>query len=179
MRHSGVKRENNLSMKCAEAELQIIDVLASGKPGRVPADLSEHLNSCSSCAVLFRECSTGFSSLAEGRKSHIEPGFYDRLIVTELQNRSSSHNLTAVRRVMRYSPTIAAAAASVILGIWIGSRLISPSQSGFSIGSFSGVADGNSYIQNYSSDMHPEDEITVVLEGYLTVNENTVGYDTE
>lgn len=179
MRHSGVKRENNLSMKCSEAELQIIDALASGKPGQVPADLSEHLASCSSCAGLFRECSTGFSSIAEGRKSHIEPGFYDRLIVKELQNRSSSHNLTAVRRIMRYSPTIAAAAASVILGIWIGSRLINPSQTGFPNGSFSGVADGNSLIQNYSSDLHPEDETMAVLEGYLTVNENTDGYVTE
>jgi len=179
MRHSGVKRENNLSMKCSEAELQIIDVLASGKPGQVTADLSEHLASCSSCAGLFRECSTGFAGIAEGRKTLTDPGFYDRLITAEFQKGGNNHPANTIRRIIRYSPTIAAAAASVILGIWIGSRLISPSQSGFPTGGFSGVADGNSLIQNYSSDLHPEDETTAVLEGYLTVNENTDGYGTE
>jgi len=179
MRHSGVKRENNLSMKCSEAELQIIDVLVSGNPGQVTADLSEHLASCSSCAGLFRECSTGFAGIAEGRKTLIDPGFYDGLILALQQRGSNSHGLTTLRRILRYSPTIAAAAASVILGIWIGSRLISPIQQGISNGSLSGVSDGNSLIQNYSSDMHPEDETTAVLEGYLTVNENTDGYDTE
>ncbi|MBK6346025.1 MAG: hypothetical protein IPN08_03940 [Bacteroidales bacterium] len=179
MRDSGVKTENNQDMQCNEAELRIIDLLASGSQEQVSTDLSEHMHACNSCSRFFKECSTGFSGIAEGRKITSDPDFYEKIAGALQQKESTGHRRLPARRILRYSPTIVAAAASVLLGIWIGSRLISPAQSGFSNGSFSSGAGGNSLIQNYDSDLHPEDETTSILVGYLTEIENTDSYDTE
>jgi hypothetical protein len=175
MKLSRVKTENNTNMKCRDAELLIIDWLASGTRQPLPADLSAHLLSCGSCTGLIRNYKTGFLNIAKGRKTDPDPAFYDNLIVAMQQ--SGMKNKAEIRpgRILLYSPALAAAAASVILGVWIGSRLIYPALQVNNSENIHAVADGSALIQEYANDLNPEEDFTLVLEGYLTENENTGG----
>ncbi|MFH1119600.1 MAG: hypothetical protein V1775_07230 [Bacteroidota bacterium] len=179
MRLSGVKTENDPDMKCRDAELLIIDVLASGTQEPVPDNLSVHLLSCDSCSMLFAEYGKGFSNLAEGRKSGPDPAFYDNLVVAMKQQGHKTQVKTNPRRIFLYSPALAAAAASVMLGFWIGSRVIYPTLQMKSSESLPAVAEGSAMMQEYADDLYPEEGYTLMLEGYLAENENTDGDDTD
>lgn len=179
MKQMRVKTEKNPKMKCRDAELMIIDVLEEGKAVELTADLSQHLASCESCSGFLNDVDHGFNELRGGRKSHPDPYFYDRLMIRHQHpGQGQPQKARPVTRIIRMSSVIVAAAA-VFLGIWIGGQLINmmiPTQQDANISSHS---DRTGMIQSYASELHLEDETTLVLESYLFDNENPEGHDTE
>ncbi|NTW24594.1 MAG: DUF3379 domain-containing protein [Lentimicrobium sp.] len=180
MKHLRVKPSNNTVMKCTEAEIRIIDLLTQRKPVELDEELSRHLGSCSSCTRLLNECRNSFDTLLSGRKNKPDPEFYDRLLFRMQQNEvNHPEKEIPVKRIIRLSPMLAAVAASVILGIWIGGQLFTAVSSGALSGNQLEVANRAAQLQAFASDVNLEDESTLALESYLTDDLNATGNDTK
>jgi len=156
-------------MKCNEAEKRIIDLLAQRKSVGLDEDLSRHLESCSSCTSLLNNYRNSFNEMFSGRKSGPDPEFYDRILVKmQTDNVNHPEKAVPVKRIIRLSPVFAAAAASVILGIWIGGQLFTVVSSGAIANSGSDAGSRAAQLQAFASDVNLEDESTLAIESYLT-----------
>lgn len=167
-------------MKCNEAENRIIDLLAQRKSVGLDEDLSHHLESCSSCTSFLNNYRSSFNEMFSGRKSEPDPEFYDR-ILEKMQTDNVNHPEKAipVKRIIRLSPMIAAAAASVILGIWIGGEVFTAVSSGAIANSGLETANRTAQLQAFASDVNLEDESTLALESYLADDLNADNDDTK
>jgi hypothetical protein len=179
MKQMRVKTEINQHMKCRDAEILIIDILAAGKSVDMTEALSQHVYSCNSCSGFLKELVPGFEELNGGRRNIPDPYFYDRLMIRrQHSDQSQTQKARPVTRIIRIGFVVTAAAA-VFLGIWIGGKMINtmlPVQEDTSVSS---LTERTGLIQSYASELHLEDETTLVLESYLFDNENTAGHDTE
>ncbi|MBK6963913.1 MAG: hypothetical protein IPH20_08165 [Bacteroidales bacterium] len=167
-------------MNCREAELLMVDFIAKQTPSDIPAALSEHLSSCSLCMRLYSNCIIDFKVLAAGRRIAPDPGFFDKLSV-RLQSRPglSIHKRKPVRRILHYSPVFLTAAASVILGIWIGSKWFILTQAGIETSNSLSSEERSGMVEAFASEMQLTDESTLALESYFIENENSDNYDAQ
>lgn len=179
MKKNRVKPENKTTMKCTDAIRMISDFPERGKAGDMPAELSRHLETCGACRHFMQNYAAGMAQLRSGQRTAADPEFFDRLVV-RMNSESSTSVAPAgmLARIVRFSPGVVAAAASVVLGIWLGGRLFSYSR---------GLVENNAYplmqrsglLESYAGDLQLEDENTLLIESYLFDNENTNGNDTE
>ena len=167
-------------MKCNEAEKRIIDLLAQRKSVRLDEDLSRHLESCSSCTSSLNNYRAGFNEMFSGRKSEPDPEFYDRILERmQTDHINYPEKTIPFKRIIRLSPMVAAAAASVILGIWIGGQLFTAVSSGSAANSGLETANRAAQLQAFASDVNLEDESTLALESYLADDLNADNDDTK
>lgn len=173
-----VKPEISRSMKCRDAELMIMDFPFRLQPSGVPAELSEHLASCVSCNRFYNGYSSDLDALNAGRRVVPDHAFFDRLS-TNLQTHTDQprRNLKPLRRILHFSPAILTAAASVILGIWIGSKWFILTQAGIETAGSLPSEDRSGMVEAFASEMQLTDESTLALESYFIENENSDNYD--
>jgi len=162
-------------MNCTLAQIKLIS-LHNQADAAFDAMLSDHLQGCRSCLNFSKALDRGFDSLTSDPGRKPETGFFDRLE----QRRSKGVIVSApgnrqLPAVVRLSPAIAAAAASVLLGIWLGGRLF-----------FASVTEGANTLQltdsqrevllaSYASDLQLTDESTTAIESYLYEPETLSG----
>jgi hypothetical protein len=175
-----VKPEIRPTMNCRDGELMILDYVAKHQPSDMPAELAEHLSSCDLCNRLFIDISRDFDVLIAGRRYTPDPVFFDQLSI-RLQTLSVQHpqKLKPLSRIIHYSPVILTAAASVILGIWLGSKLFILTQADVDTSFAFSDQERSGMVEAFASEMHLTDENTLVLESYFNENDNSDNHDTK
>ncbi|MHC1775924.1 MAG: hypothetical protein AB9834_10980 [Lentimicrobium sp.] len=175
-----VKPEIKPTMNCRDAEIMIVDLIAEHQPSDTPAELSEHLSSCDLCKRLYLNINQDFKVLTASRRTAPDPLFFDTLSV-RLQSMPGLHfhNRKPVRRILHYSPVLLTAAASVIFGIWLGSKWFILTQAGAEYSNSLSAQERSGMVEAFASEMHLTDETTLALESYFTENETSDNYDTK
>ncbi len=175
-----VKQEIRPTMNCRDAELMILDFITKHQPSDIPAELSEHLSVCDLCSRLYIRSNPDFKALLAGRRTAPDPDFYNKL---SFRLKTASGPPIQYRkpllRFIHYSPAFFTAAASVILGVWLGSKWFILTQGGVDSGYPISDLDRSGMVEAFASELHLADEATLALESYFSENENTGNYDTK
>jgi hypothetical protein len=171
MRKDGVKTQNKPTMNCAEAERLIIDRVFSGSVLQQDDELKAHTAVCAACRSFHQKLSADYEISFADRKRLPDPDFYDKLFTGEKSGKThkelKSHS---VAPLLRFAPGLSAAAAAVLLGVWLGGRLfttIIPANASSGVNPELLRAD---YIQSYAADLNLTDATDMALENYLNFN---------
>ncbi|PKP49105.1 MAG: hypothetical protein CVT94_06320 [Bacteroidetes bacterium HGW-Bacteroidetes-11] len=153
-------------MNCKTFEEQILDGIDINKdPSGVKA-LEEHLAQCSSCSAFHRVVQSGSESMVSGRRSINDPELFGKIQhkMMNLEREDLSTQKPAVK-IFRIGAPFAMAAASVLLGIWLGGQILTftaqPAQETASVGTTPEL---------YALDIHLNDESSEFIESYLSGN---------
>ncbi len=114
-------------MKCTEVQELIIDLtpLSGERPSN--AALEQHLQECVSCRRVAERYSSALYELAGERQLTNDPFFYDRIIKKMNDGQSVAvRKLWSSKEYYQLGRALAGFAAAVLLGIWLGSRVIAP-----------------------------------------------------
>lgn len=152
-------------MDCRIFKEQILDGV--GENGEIPGAkaLEDHLAVCDSCRAFDQVVQSGFERIASGRRSVNDPGLFqkihDKMLKTEGVRFSDKKSV----KMIRIAAPLAMAAASVLLGIWLGGRIIThtapPADE---------TATVNTTTELYAVEIHMNDEATAYMESYLSGN---------
>lgn len=153
-------------MNCKIFEEQILDGAAINKDHPEAKALDGHLAQCISCRALYQVVQSGFESMSTGRRSINDPALFDRiqhrLHLSESRNSSSRKPIV---KVIRIGAPFSMAAASVLLGIWLGGQILTfsdqPAEETASVATTSEL---------YALDIHLNDESSEFIESYLSGN---------
>lgn len=174
MQSNGVKTENRKTMNCAEAERLMIDRVFSGKDHQLNDELDAHTADCAACRSFHQKLSADFNASFPDRKQVPDPDFYDRLLAGKKSGeKRSSRRSHGLAPLVRFAPRLSAAAAAVLLGIWLGGRLFT---SFISINTAGGISEEtlrSEYMQSYAADLNITDATDLALENYLNFNAGT------
>lgn len=174
MQSDGVKTENKTKMNCAEAERLMIDRVFSGSVLQPDDELNAHTADCAACRSFHQKLSADFNASFPDRKQVPDPDFYERLFAgKKSREKRSSRRSHGLAPLVRFVPRLSAAAAAVLLGIWLGGRLFT---SFISINTASGVSEEtlrSEYMQSYAADLNLTDATDLALENYLNFNTET------
>lgn len=180
MKRLSVKTENNTKMNCSKAGSVIIDLLLQAKPGELPVAVTEHLANCDSCRNLFHNSIEGFNLLIAGRRSQPDPDFYKKVLAgIQVHDKKATSGNGNINRIIRLSPALVSAAAAVLLGIWIGGRLLGNLQPAIVDETAFITSDRSELLQAYANDLHLNDETTIPIERFLIDNETTESHDSK
>ncbi|MBW6491764.1 MAG: zf-HC2 domain-containing protein [Lentimicrobium sp.] len=153
-------------MDCKTFEEQILDGLDLNKDTSGAKALEEHLASCSSCKAFQQVVYSGLESMGSGRRSVNDPELFQSIQNKRLSSGSGiASRPNQVAKIVRISAPVAMAAASVLLGIWLGGRILTytaqPNEETVSV---------NTAPELYALEIHMNDESSEFIENYLSGN---------
>ena len=161
-------------MKCNDAHLLIIDQLRKSGCEESSAGLKEHLNTCKSCSAFYAQFAADVSNLSSGYRYTNDAEFYNRLLLRGKEKRKPlSAAVKQEGKYFRLTSAIAAAAAAIFTGVWLGGQLLT-----FAFNSTAPSFAGNqepssrtSLLQSFAEDIHLTSSSELFLENYLAENE--------
>lgn len=152
-------------MNCKIFEEQILDGHATNKDHPGAKALDGHLAQCSSCRELHQVVQSGFESMSAGRRSINDPALFDKIQRRMLKSEGRNSSIRKpVVKVIRIGAPFAMAAASVLMGIWLGGQILTFSDQNEKTASVANTS------ELYALDIHLNDESSEFIENYLSGN---------
>lgn len=152
-------------MDCRIFKEQILDGVGKKGDSSGAKALEGHLAVCNSCRVFDQAVQSGFERIASGRRSVNDPTLFQEIQDKMLKTKGVRFSDKKSVKMIRITAPLAMAAASVLLGIWLGGRIIThtapPADE---------TATANTSTELYAVEIHMNDEATAYMESYLSGN---------
>ncbi len=149
-------------MSCRETEIKMLEILPYKKDDKLPPDFSAHLAECDQCNRFWMNLNKDLAQMNAGRIKNADPKRFEQIM-----EKYSDANITTIKSqsgtLIRFARPLLVAAASVVIGIWVGGRLLNLIPS-----TVTGNSNEITISEQYAQDIYLNDETFETLESYLS-----------